>query len=123
MRIRWAQAALADVESIGAYLEEHSPSLTESTILRLYEAAQSLKRFSSRGRIGRVVGTRELIVSPLPYIVVIWSLNQTCTSSECSTAHRTGRGRTRAIRSFKTRFPLCSASGAQPRTSHTLVLS
>jgi len=70
MRIRWAQAAVADVESIGAYLEEHSPSLTESTLLRLYEAAQSLKRFSSRGRIGRVVGTRELVVSPLPYIVV-----------------------------------------------------
>ena len=75
MRIRWARAALDDVERFGAYLEEHSPSLTESTLLRLYEAAQSLKRFSSRGRIGRVPGTRELIVTPLPYIVV-YSLDQ-----------------------------------------------
>jgi len=70
MRIRWTRAAGADLESIGAYLEEHSPSLTESTLLRLYEAAQSLKRFSNRGRIGRVAGTRELVVSPLPYIVI-----------------------------------------------------
>lgn len=70
MRIRWAQAAVADLENIGAYLEENSPSLTESTLLRLYEAAQSLKRFSKRGRIGRVAGTWELVVSPLPYIVV-----------------------------------------------------
>jgi len=38
MRIRWARAALADLENIGTYLEEHSPSLTESTLLRLYEA-------------------------------------------------------------------------------------
>jgi toxin ParE1/3/4 len=70
MRIQWARAAVADLEGIGAYLEENSPSLTESTLLRLYEAAQSLKRFSNRGRIGRVAGTRELVVSPLPYIVV-----------------------------------------------------
>src|ERR1700730_13089827 len=70
MRIRWARAAVADLENIGAYLEEHSPSLTESTLLRLYEAAQSLKRFSNRGRIGRVPGKRELVVSPLPYVMV-----------------------------------------------------
>jgi toxin ParE1/3/4 len=70
MHIRWARAAVADLENIGAYLEENNPSLTESTLLKLYEAAQSLKRFSNRGRIGRVVGTRELVVSPLPYIVI-----------------------------------------------------
>ncbi len=39
MRIQWARAAVADLEGIGAYLEENSPSLTESTLLRLYEAA------------------------------------------------------------------------------------
>jgi toxin ParE1/3/4 len=68
MRVRWARAAVADLESIGTYLEEHSPSLTESTLSKL--TAQSLKRFSNRGRIGRVAGTRELVVSPLPYIVI-----------------------------------------------------
>jgi len=109
MRIRWAQAAVADVESIGAYLEEHSPSLTESTLLRLYEAAQSLKRFSSRGRIGRVVGRVSSSSHHFPILWFIWSLNQTCTSSECSTAHRTGRGWDASDKKLKNSFsPLLS---------------
>jgi toxin ParE1/3/4 len=70
MRIRWARAAAADMDNIGEYLNENNPSLMESTLLRLYEAAQSLKRFPNRGRNGRVAGTRELVISPLPYVMV-----------------------------------------------------
>jgi len=42
----------------------------ESTIRKLYEAARSLKRFPHRGRIGQQEGTRELIIAPMPYIIV-----------------------------------------------------
>ena len=42
----------------------------QSTIRKLYEAAGSLKRFSNRGRIGRKDGTRELVMTPLPYVIV-----------------------------------------------------
>jgi toxin ParE1/3/4 len=33
-------------------------------------AAQSLTRFPYRGRVGQRSGTRELVVSPLPYVIV-----------------------------------------------------
>jgi toxin ParE1/3/4 len=70
MRVRWARAAVADLGNIGGYLQDRAPSLTESTLVRLYEAAQSLKQFSNRGRIGRMAGTRELVTAPLPYVIV-----------------------------------------------------
>ena len=36
----------------------------------LYETPSSLLTFTNRGRPGKKEGTRELVMSPLPYIVV-----------------------------------------------------
>lgn len=69
-RIRWAPAAAYDLEHIDSYLREHYPSRALATVRKLYEAARSLKRLPNRGRIGQREGTRELIVSPLPYLIV-----------------------------------------------------
>jgi toxin ParE1/3/4 len=44
--------------------------LAQPTILRLYDAAQSLGKFPYRGRTGQLTGTRELVVVPLPYVIV-----------------------------------------------------
>ena len=68
--IRWAPAAADDLEGILNYLREHHPSLAQSTIRKLYLAARSLKQFSNRGRMGQREGTRELVMTPLPYIIV-----------------------------------------------------
>jgi toxin ParE1/3/4 len=70
MRLRWAPAAAADLEHIGTYLLEHNSSLAESTVRRVYDAAQSLGRFPNRGRLGREAGTRELLITSLPYFIV-----------------------------------------------------
>jgi toxin ParE1/3/4 len=69
-RIRWSPAAAADLEGIRLYLQEHHPSYVESTIRRLYDAARSLKQMPQRGRAGRKASTRELVLAPLPYIMV-----------------------------------------------------
>ncbi|HUE03327.1 MAG TPA: type II toxin-antitoxin system RelE/ParE family toxin [Bryobacteraceae bacterium] len=69
-RIRWSPAAADDLEELFNYLKEHHPSLAQPTIRKLYEAARSLKRFPHRGHIGHNEGTRELIVAPMPYIIV-----------------------------------------------------
>jgi plasmid stabilization system protein ParE len=36
----------------------------------IYESAGSLKSFPNKGRTGRVEGTRELPLPPLPFVVV-----------------------------------------------------
>jgi toxin ParE1/3/4 len=69
MRIRWTHAASEDLEHIKNYLTEHSPQLAQSTLLKLYETVRSLKTSPRRGRLGREEGTRELVMSRLPYIV------------------------------------------------------
>lgn len=70
MRIRWTAPAADDLEHIKDYLQEHYPHFAQSTILRIYESIRSLKNSPRRGRLGRRSGTRELVLTPLPYIVV-----------------------------------------------------
>lgn len=70
MRVRWTPASADDLQHIGEYLKEHYPAVAQPTVEKLFEAAQSLTRFPYRGRTGQLSGTRELVVSPLPYVIV-----------------------------------------------------
>jgi toxin ParE1/3/4 len=70
MTVRWSPEAAADFDSIIAYLMEQSPSTAERIAHTIYDAVSSLEIFSNRGRPGRVGGTRELVLAPLPYVVV-----------------------------------------------------
>jgi len=63
-------AAADDLEGISNYLYLHHPSFAASTIQRLYDAAKSLKEYPHIGRAGKKSGTRELILSPFPYLMI-----------------------------------------------------
>jgi addiction module RelE/StbE family toxin len=70
MRIRWTVPAAEDLEGIKNHLEEHYPHFAESTVRTIYQRVRSLKTTPNRGRPGHRSGTRELAVTPLPYVVV-----------------------------------------------------
>jgi toxin ParE1/3/4 len=70
MELRWTQEAAADLERIADYLSVHAPERAERLVRALYEAPSSLLTFPNRGRSGKKEGTRELVMSPLPYIVI-----------------------------------------------------
>lgn len=70
MRIRWTPAAAADLQHISDYLKDHHPQYQEPSLRRMYSSIQSLKEWPHRGRVGREEGTRELLLFPLPHIVV-----------------------------------------------------
>jgi plasmid stabilization system protein ParE len=63
-------AAADDLESIADYLYLHHPSFATATLQRLYDAAKSLKNFPYMGRPGMKGGTRELVLTPLPYLLI-----------------------------------------------------
>jgi len=63
-------AAADDLESIANYLYLNHPSFAAATLQRLYDAAKSLKAFPHMGRLGRIDGTRELVLAPLPYLLI-----------------------------------------------------
>ena len=70
MELRWTEEAAADLERIAGYLFEHTPAHAERLVRALYEAPATLVTFPNCGRLGKKGGTRELVMSPLPYIVV-----------------------------------------------------
>jgi len=71
MRIEWSTHAVADLKTISEYIERDRNLSTANRITRaIYDATQGLLAMPNRGRPGRVEGTRELVVSPLPYIVI-----------------------------------------------------
>lgn len=74
MRIRWTIPAAEDLEGIKNYLDGHYPHFAEPTVRAIYQHIRSLKTAPSRGRPGHRGGTRELALTPLPYIVV-YSVN------------------------------------------------
>jgi addiction module RelE/StbE family toxin len=70
MRIRWTVPAVDDLENIKNYLQVHFPHFAESTVRAIYQRVRSLKGTPLQGRPGHRRGTRELAVTPLPYVVV-----------------------------------------------------
>jgi toxin ParE1/3/4 len=70
MKIRWSPAAAEDFFRIIEYLRQENPPAAQRIARTIYESAGSLKSFPYKGRTGRVDGTRELPLPPLPFVVV-----------------------------------------------------
>jgi addiction module RelE/StbE family toxin len=70
MQVRWTAPAAQDLEEITLYILKDSESAARSVAKALFDAANSLDLSPSRGRVGRLLGTRELVVPGLPYIVL-----------------------------------------------------
>ena len=67
MKIRWLSLAQADLESIEEYISEDSPTQAIEVVMRIIEAVEVLEDHPQIGKLGRVDGTRELVISNLPY--------------------------------------------------------
>jgi addiction module RelE/StbE family toxin len=70
MELRWTEEAAVDLERVTDYLFEHAPGRAADLVREIYNAPAALLTFPNRGRPGKKAGTRELVLSPLPYIVV-----------------------------------------------------
>ena len=70
MRLRWTPLAADDLTTICDYIHKDSPAAALRVARTVYQGIQTLRQFPDRGRIGRVVGTRELVFPGLPYIAV-----------------------------------------------------
>jgi addiction module RelE/StbE family toxin len=70
MLVRWTAGAADDLERITDYLFHETPQHAARIVRSLYNAISALKSFPNRGRPGKKPGTRELVVRPLPYVVV-----------------------------------------------------
>ena len=69
MNIRWTEEAATNLEHISLYIAEDNLEAARKTVNTIYDRVEQLRVFPNRGRKGREAGTRELVLSPLPYIV------------------------------------------------------
>ena len=69
MRIKWLGLALADLDSIEAYIAQESLDGAVRAVLQVINGIELLQDQPNLGRVGRVDGTRELILTDVPYTV------------------------------------------------------
>jgi addiction module RelE/StbE family toxin len=68
--IIWTAPASAQLAEVYAYLSQSNPSAAENQVELVVSATRNLPEFPEMGRPGRRRGTRELVISGTPYIVV-----------------------------------------------------
>jgi toxin ParE1/3/4 len=69
MEVLWLEGALADLSEIVDYIAERNPEAAPKVAAALHHAAARLGTHPRVGRRGRVAGTRELVVSRLPFVI------------------------------------------------------
>jgi len=70
MRVRWTADAADDLDRISDYIASDRPEVARRIALHIVRTIDALETFPNRGRLGRVEGTRELVLVPLPFIAV-----------------------------------------------------
>jgi toxin ParE1/3/4 len=70
VRIEWTPPAQADLEEIVRYIAHDDIEAAFRQAERIESAAANLRRYSSMGRIGRIAGSRELVVAGTPYLLI-----------------------------------------------------
>jgi toxin ParE1/3/4 len=70
MLIDWLESAFVDLHRIREYIRQFNPVAAQKTIACIEATATNLARFPEMGRSGEVPGTRELVISRLPYFLV-----------------------------------------------------
>ncbi len=70
MQIRWLRRALGNLEQAHSYILKENPQAAQEVIFKIQSAASQLENYPFIGRPGRIEGTRELVISNTPYIII-----------------------------------------------------
>lgn len=69
MIIRWLEDAVSDLQSLRRYIAKDNAIAANRVIKRVLHTVEMLTEQPGMGRNGRVLNTRELIISGTPYII------------------------------------------------------
>jgi toxin ParE1/3/4 len=70
MRLRYTRRARRHLEAIAEYIADRNPDAARRVAARVRETISLVGDFPYIGRVGALVGTRELVVPTLPDVVV-----------------------------------------------------
>lgn len=70
MQVRWSAAASADMDGLARYISIDNPAAAVAVVTDIRARADGLDEFPEMGRRGRLRGTRELVVTGSPYLLI-----------------------------------------------------
>jgi addiction module RelE/StbE family toxin len=70
VELNWTHGAIQDLTDAGNFIAEDNPKAARESAGRVREAVEYLLDHPNLGRGGRLRGTRELVVSGTPFIIV-----------------------------------------------------
>jgi toxin ParE1/3/4 len=66
--LKWTHAASLDLEAVERHISRDNPDAATNTVLEIIRRVERLAEHPGLGQPGRVEGTRELVLSGLPYL-------------------------------------------------------
>jgi toxin ParE1/3/4 len=69
MKIVWSPRAIQHLIAIRAFIIEDSPNAAQAVAAQIIASVEKLALYPNRGRVGRVPGTRELVIVDTPYVL------------------------------------------------------
>lgn len=69
MKIKWTGDAISDLIEIRRYIAQDSPRAANAVAMHIKRTVQLLSDQPNIGKLGRTNGTREIVISGLPYII------------------------------------------------------
>jgi toxin ParE1/3/4 len=67
--VRWTPIATDHMRAVFDYIAQDSEAAADTVIGRIFGAVEMLELYPQIGRLGRVKGTRELVIAGTPYVV------------------------------------------------------
>jgi toxin ParE1/3/4 len=68
--VKWLRKALKNLEQAYNYIAETDVDAAIGVVLKIQTATAQLSEFPMMGRVGRVEGTRELVIASTPYVII-----------------------------------------------------
>ncbi len=69
MQVVWLKTALNNLDDIAAYISKENPAAAAQVAEAIVSQINQLKSQPALGRPGRVLGTRELVITNMHYLV------------------------------------------------------
>lgn len=69
LKLVWTRLAIKDLDDAYDYIAATNPGAAADIIERIEKAVAALRLTPSMGRLGRIDGTRELVITRTPFIV------------------------------------------------------
>lgn len=77
MGVKWTRKALDNLDDAVEFLAADKPMIAKKVAKKIWNAAQRLADQPGMGRPGRVPGTRELVITGLPFVLPYIEKNKT----------------------------------------------